>query len=197
MRPPTGKAWYGPWPDDHVDRPEVYAQQCVQPTGTNRPRAWDPLVLALERSKEASRCLMTAPVSAGFPVAIAARKHPFPFRTRKLSSPAPMVLGGRPPGRVGRRREISMIGAHHCNGGLRSRLASVHSPIWARHRTPLHRARTRVARHAMAGRVAARALQSGVSAKGLERRLRPGGGALWTVSPRAAVDHRCARRSRS
>ena len=26
--------------DDHVDRPEVYAQQCVQPTGTNRPRAW-------------------------------------------------------------------------------------------------------------------------------------------------------------
>ena len=26
--------------DHHVDRPEVYAQQCVQPTGTNRPRAW-------------------------------------------------------------------------------------------------------------------------------------------------------------
>ena len=26
--------------DDHVDRPEVYAQQCVQLTGTNRPRAW-------------------------------------------------------------------------------------------------------------------------------------------------------------
>ena len=26
--------------DDHVDRPEVYARQCVQPTGTNRPRAW-------------------------------------------------------------------------------------------------------------------------------------------------------------
>jgi hypothetical protein len=29
----------------------VYAQQCVQPTGTNRPRAWiEPLVLALESS---------------------------------------------------------------------------------------------------------------------------------------------------
>src|ERR1700716_3565895 len=39
-----------------------------------------------------------------FPVAIAAESHPFPFRTRKLSPPAPMVLGGRPPGRVGRRR---------------------------------------------------------------------------------------------
>ncbi len=30
--------------------------------------------------------------------------HPYPFRTRKLSPPAPMVLGGRLPGRVGRRR---------------------------------------------------------------------------------------------
>src|SRR3954470_22826514 len=42
-----------------------------------------------------------------FPVAIAAEPHPFPFRTRKLSPPAPMVLGGRPPGRVGRRRIFS------------------------------------------------------------------------------------------
>ena len=38
---------------------------------------------------------------------MAAEIHPFPSRTRKLSSPAPMVLGGRPPGRVGRRRNIS------------------------------------------------------------------------------------------
>src|SRR6185436_11926805 len=38
------------------------------------------------------------------PVAMAAGSHPFPSRTRKLSPPAPMVLGGRPPGRVGRRR---------------------------------------------------------------------------------------------
>ena len=35
---------------------------------------------------------------------MAAGSHPFPSRTRKLSPPAPMVLGGRPPGRVGRRR---------------------------------------------------------------------------------------------
>lgn len=39
---------------------------------------------------------------------IAAGSHPFPSRTRKLRLPAPMVLGGRPPGRVGRRR-ISQI----------------------------------------------------------------------------------------
>ena len=30
--------------------------------------------------------------------------HLFPFRTEKLSPSAPMVLGGQPPGRVGRRR---------------------------------------------------------------------------------------------
>src|ERR1700758_554781 len=39
MRFPTGHL-VRPVVDDHVDRPEVYAQQCVQPTGTNRPRAW-------------------------------------------------------------------------------------------------------------------------------------------------------------
>ena len=37
-------------------------------------------------------------------VVIAAGLHLFPFRTEKLSPPAPMVLGGQPPGRVGRRR---------------------------------------------------------------------------------------------
>jgi hypothetical protein len=40
-----------------------------------------------------------------FSVAIAKRKHPFPFRTRKLSSFAPMVLLGKLSGRVGRRRK--------------------------------------------------------------------------------------------
>ena len=41
---------------------------------------------------------------------MAAESHPFPSRTRPLSPPAPMVLGGRPPGRVGRRR-IALEGA--------------------------------------------------------------------------------------
>ena len=35
---------------------------------------------------------------------IAAGVHLFPFRTEKLSPPAPMVLGAQAPGRVGRRR---------------------------------------------------------------------------------------------
>ena len=45
-----------------------------------------------------------------FLVVMAAGIHPFPFRTRKLSLPAPMVLGGRPPGRVGRRQIFSKKG---------------------------------------------------------------------------------------
>src|SRR6266496_4186147 len=40
---------------------------------------------------------------------IAAGVHLFPFRTEKLSPPAPMVLGGQPPGRVGRRRITSRV----------------------------------------------------------------------------------------
>ncbi len=39
-------------------------------------------------------------------VAMARRPHPFPSRTRPLSSSAPMVLRGQPRGRVGRRQPI-------------------------------------------------------------------------------------------
>ena len=39
-------------------------------------------------------------------VAIAEGRHPVPYRTRKLSPPAPMVLPGKLGGRVGRRRSI-------------------------------------------------------------------------------------------
>lgn len=43
-------------------------------------------------------------VCAGEPVAIAKKVHPFPSRTRKLSSSAPMILWGQPHGKIGRRR---------------------------------------------------------------------------------------------
>ena len=43
-------------------------------------------------------------VSDKFPVAMARGKHLFPFRTEQLSPSAPMVLGLKGPGRVGRRR---------------------------------------------------------------------------------------------
>ena len=43
---------------------------------------------------------------------IAAGVHLFPFRTEKLSPPAPMVLGAKAPGRVGRRRISLTKGPH-------------------------------------------------------------------------------------
>src|SRR6478609_4668112 len=46
----------------------------------------------------------TGAVSYHFGGEIARGKHLFPFRTEPLSLTAPMVLGGQPPGRVGRRR---------------------------------------------------------------------------------------------
>src|SRR5262245_28143264 len=46
----------------------------------------------------------TEAVSQTFGGEIARGKHLFPFRTEPLSLSAPMVLGGQPPGRVGRRR---------------------------------------------------------------------------------------------
>src|SRR5438132_14427974 len=61
-------------------------------------------------SFEGALCLLlrakpraTFTISAVLP----AGKHLFPFRTEKLSLPGPMVLGGQPPGRVGRRRLVS------------------------------------------------------------------------------------------
>ena len=51
-------------------------------------------------------------------VAIAEGPHPFPFRTRSLSPPAPMVLHGRLCGRVGRCR-ISLFGCLPCRPGRR------------------------------------------------------------------------------
>jgi hypothetical protein len=40
-----------------------------------------------------------------FPVALPEGPHPFPFRTRSLSPPGPMVLCGQLRGRVGRCRD--------------------------------------------------------------------------------------------
>src|SRR6187200_2062060 len=40
------------------------------------------------------------------PVTLAERPHPFPSRTRKLSSPAPKILRGQPFGKIGRRRDF-------------------------------------------------------------------------------------------
>src|SRR3712207_5374857 len=49
---------------------------------------------------------------------IARGERPVPFRTRKLSPSAPMVLHGRPCGRVGRRRTPIHRKGHPTRGGL-------------------------------------------------------------------------------
>ena len=45
------------------------------------------------------------------PVTLAERPHPFPSRTRKLSSPAPKILRGQPFGKIGRRRDCCVNAA--------------------------------------------------------------------------------------
>ena len=44
------------------------------------------------------------PDTLQFLVAIAAGSHPFPFRTRPLSPPAPKILGAKASGKIGRRQ---------------------------------------------------------------------------------------------
>ena len=41
--------------------------------------------------------------------------HPVTFRTRQLRPSAPMVLGGRPPGRVGHCQETFLFNLNHCS----------------------------------------------------------------------------------
>ena len=50
-------------------------------------------------------------------VTLAERPHPFPSRTRKLSSPAPKILRGQPFGKIGRRQDFCVSGA--CSGERR------------------------------------------------------------------------------
>jgi hypothetical protein len=49
--------------------------------------------------------LSTFRLLLGFPATLPEGSHPFPYRTRKLSPPGPMVLRGQLRGRVGRRRD--------------------------------------------------------------------------------------------
>src|SRR5690349_16721199 len=50
------------------------------------------------------------------PVTLAERPHPFPSRTRKLSSPAPKILRGQPFGKIGRRRVCCVNGGSGPDG---------------------------------------------------------------------------------
>ena len=56
------------------------------------------------RSQKGSRRVKALTAKYGNPVAIAKRIHLYPSRTQKLSSLALKILGGQPPGKLGRRR---------------------------------------------------------------------------------------------
>ena len=118
--------------DHWVDRPEVQARQRAQPTGTNRPtrtthththahphqRPSAPRRAANQtRVHYAAQNQPTHPHTRGGPATRAAHhtpppsrrpqragKRPDPYRTRKLSPPAPMVLPPPGSGRVGHHR---------------------------------------------------------------------------------------------
>src|SRR5262245_20692462 len=55
-----------------------------------------------DRRRAAAETIQTQRI----PVTLAERPHPFPSRTRKLSSPAPKILRGQPFGKIGRRRDF-------------------------------------------------------------------------------------------
>ena len=66
----------------------------------------------------AQRMSTRANASCGLAI-LAVGVHPVPYRTRKLSPHAPMVLQGQPCGRVGRRHPTSRIGSFFvCQRGL-------------------------------------------------------------------------------
>src|SRR5215217_2520762 len=85
----------------------------------------------------------TEAVSKPFGGEIARGKHLFPFRTEPLSLSAPMVLGGQPPGRVGRRRLFLTrpAGRHFFVRPAESRAPRGRQHILARWRPPGERRR--------------------------------------------------------
>src|SRR5215203_1365794 len=64
-------------------------------------------------------------------VSMAKGKHPAPFRTRKLSLSAPMVLHGGPCGRLGRRRTTTPQGRSFVTGPevFSARIISPHKAV--------------------------------------------------------------------
>src|SRR6266511_4644580 len=92
----------------------MYAPQGVQLTGTNRPRTYHNqaqpnrqrvhYALLKDQTPRTTNKNHHGVFFTDVTAATAEGKRPDPFRTRKLSPPAPMVLPAREGGRVGHRR---------------------------------------------------------------------------------------------
>ena len=119
--------------DDWVDRPELEAQQCVEATGTNTPNKPTPgfstnqtqnetlFASTMQSLTQHTHChndisILIITITSTLKMCrwlIAAGKRPVPFRTRKLSPPAPMVLLPGGSGRVGYRRPNNFTTLKH------------------------------------------------------------------------------------
>ena len=87
------------WDDRHCDEARLRAASRL--VGPQAAYIWQNGLVPFRYL--AKRLDAVSPTS--FPVVIGAGSHPFPFRTRKLSLPPPMVLRAKVRGRVGRCRE--------------------------------------------------------------------------------------------
>ena len=88
----------------------------IEPGSTNRPRAWPKE--GSECEEETGNTFLSLFSSQGFKspgelVPMAVRVHPFPSRTRQLSSSAPTILGWKRPGKIGRRQHRRRGRAYH------------------------------------------------------------------------------------
>ena len=63
----------------------------------------------LEAAREDRSMLTQAQERKKKLVLLAVRVHPYPFRTRQLSSPEPTILGWKRPGKIGQRQHSSMF----------------------------------------------------------------------------------------
>ena len=96
----------------------MQARRRAQPSSTNKPRGLTILSVPRETARIRSATAPSRPragrgaqcrYTTG-PAATAGRKYPFPCRTRKSSSPAPMIL---PPGRESRSPPAPFFICHH------------------------------------------------------------------------------------
>ena len=96
-------------------------------------------IIALRRAgKRAAETALFPFLWKGQSVLITMRVHPFPFRTRKLSSSVPTILGWRRPGKIGRCRHRCSSIAQSVEHAAVNRGVVGSSPTWGANGGPPH-----------------------------------------------------------
>ena len=68
-------------------------------------------------------------------VSMTMRVHPFPFRTRKLSSFAPKILGGQLPGKIGRCQHFAYLAQSVEHAAVNRRVVGSSPTVGAKRKT--------------------------------------------------------------